>query len=370
MEISVACSDFREGLQQVVNVIPSKTTVPILSHILFEVENERVTLVATDLEISLKTTVPATVNAEGSITIPGRLLFDVVRELPDIPLSMNVEEGNRIILKSSRGQYMFFGGDSKDFPQLPTIDVKNEITLKKEELKRLIEKTVFAVSMDELRSALMGVLFQFRKSELRAISTDGHRLVRIKNSKFITTDDIDDVIVPLKALNLLLKSLDDEGDIKISFADNYITFDLDNTAINAALIDAKYPDYEKVIPQGNNNTLLINREEFMAGLRTISILANKTTQQIKIKLQPSSIILTSQDMDRGEGEETIDAEYTGDSMEIGFNSTYLQEVLKHIDTDEAIFKFGSSTSAALAFPASQVENEDILTLVMPIKLRD
>ncbi|MFC1557349.1 DNA polymerase III subunit beta, partial [candidate division KSB1 bacterium] len=222
----------------------------------------------------------------------------------------------------------------------------------------------------ELRAALMGVLFQVRKNELCAVATDGHRLVRIINKDFSGPDGVDDVIVPLKALNLLLKNLDEEGDIKISFAHNYITFDLDDAAINATLIDAKYPEYEKVIPVDNEKKLVIKREEFISALRTISVLANRITQQIKIQLKPNGITLVSQDMDRGEGEETVGAEYTGEEMEIGFNSNYLLDILRHIDTDEVVFRFGSPTSASLAFPNDQEENEDILMLVMPIKLRD
>jgi len=370
MDISVACSDLKKGLQQVINVIPSKTTVPILGHVLFEVQGGHLTLSATDLEISLKTSLPATVNNEGSITIPGRLLYDVVRELPDIPLTMSVEDGNRIILKSSRGRYTFFGEDAKDFPQLPTIDVKHEISFKKELLKRHIEKTIFAVSVDELRAALMGVLFQVSENEFRSVSTDGHRLVQIANTEFSTDAHVDDVIVPLKALNLLMKNLDDEGDIKISFAHSYVSFDLENASINATLIDAKYPDYEKVIPADNQNKLVVNRNEFMTALRTISVLANKITQQIKINLESKSITMVSQDMDRGEGEETISGDFSGSPMEIGFNSAYLLDILRNIDTDEVVFKFGSSTNAALAFPSEQSENENILMLVMPIKLRD
>ncbi len=370
MNISVACSDLKRGLQQVINVIPSKTTVPILGHVLMEAVGDRLKLSATDLEISLKTSVPATVNGEGTVTISGRLLFEIVRELPDIPLTMTVEEGNRILLKSSRGKYTFFGEDSKDFPQLPLIDVKHEITFKKETLKRHIEKTVFAVSIDELRAALMGVLFQVRETEFRTVSTDGHRLVRLTNKEFKYDKDIEDVIIPIKALNLLLKNLDGEGEIKISFANSYVAFDLEEASINATLIDARYPEYEKVIPADNENELIIKRDDFISGLRTISVLANKITQQIKINIEPSKITLISQDMDRGEGEETIDAEFKGSPMEVGYNSGYMLDVLRHVDTEDVIFKFGTPTSATLAFPAAQAEAEDMLMLVMPIKLRD
>jgi len=370
MDITIACSDLKKGLQQVISVIPTKTTVPILSHILIEARGGQMTLSATDLEVSLQTTVAATVEEEGSVTILGRLWYDVVKEIPDIPLKIDVDENNRITMKSTRGQYTFFGEDSNDFPQLPTMDIKQEVTIDRETLKRYIEKTIFSVSVDELRASLTGVLFQVQENEFRTVATDGHRLVRIIDTGFRTPQAAEDVIVPLKALNLLLKNLDSGRDVKISFASNYIAFDLEDASISASLIDAKYPDYDKVIPKENSNKLLIKRDEFISALRTVSVLANKITQQIKIKLEPSKITIASQDMDRGEGIETIDAEYSGEPIEIGFNSSYVLDILQHIDTEEVSFHFGESTGAALAFPSAQKEKEDILMLVMPIKLRD
>jgi len=370
MKFSIPCSELKTGLQQVINVIPSKTTLPILSHILFEAKSGQLTLSATDLEVSLKTRIQATVESEGSVTISGHLLFDVIRELPDIPLNIIKEENNRIILTFAKNKYTFFGEDAKDYPQLPAIDVKYEIAFDKKKLQRYIEKTIFATSTDELRPALMGVLFQVGKNDYRAISTDGHRLVKIVDKSFTAQNTIDDVIVPVKALNLLLKNIEGDGDIKISFATNYIVFDLENTSISATLIEGKYPDYDKVIPLNEEKKLIVNREKFILSLRTVSVLANKITQQIKVNLEPDKITITSEDMDRGEGIEIVEAEYTGEPMEIGFNSNYLLDVLKHLDTEDIIFTFNTSVSAALVFPITQEKDEDILMLVMPIKLKD
>jgi len=370
MKFNIPCSKLKMGLQQVIDVIPAKTTLPILSHILFEAKSGQLTLSATDLEVSLKTQLQATIESEGSVTIPGRLLFDVVRELPDVPLNISKDESNRIILTFSKNKYTFFGGDDKDYPQLPAIDVKYEITFDKKKLQRYVEKTIFATSTDELRPALMGVLFQVGENDYKAVSTDGHRLVKIIDKSFTTKDIIDDVIIPVKGLNLLLKSIDGDGDIKISFATNYIVFDLENTSISATLMEGKYPDYEKVIPLNEHKKLVINREKFISSLRTVSVLANKITQQIKIDIEPDKVTITSEDMDLGEGIEIVEAEYTGEPMEIGFNSNYLLEVLSHLDTEDVIFTFDTSVSAALVFPMIQEEDENLLMLVMPIKLKE
>ncbi|MFC1563895.1 DNA polymerase III subunit beta [candidate division KSB1 bacterium] len=370
MKFSVSCSDLKTGMQQIINVIPSKTTLPILGHVLFEAKDNTLSLSGTDLEVTLNTKIPATIEQEGAITINGRLIFDVIREIPDIPLEISVDESNRVLMKYSRGQYTFFGEDSKDFPQLPSIDVKHEVKYSTGNLKRLIEKTIFAVSTDELRAALMGILLQVKENECRAVSTDGHRLSRIIDKNFSATEELNDVIIPTKALNLLNKGLDEKGDVKIALAENHIVFELENLVISATLIEGRYPDYEKVIPHNNEKILRVNREQVVSALRTVSVLANKITQQVRLKVSLNNIVISSQDMDKGEGFESLEAEYSGEELEIGFNSNYLVEILKHIDTENVLFHFDTATSATLLFPENQSENEDLLMLVMPIKLRD
>lgn len=370
MKFTISCSDLKAGMQQVINVIPSKTTLPILNHVLIEAKDGRLTFSATDLEISLNTSVNATVEEDGAITIPGKLLYDVIREIPDIPINITTDDSNRILFKYSRGEYTFYGEDAKDFPKLPAIDVKNEVTFAKSKFKRLIDKTSFAVSNDELRAALMGVLFQIREDKCIAVSTDGHRLARIIDTGFTATTAADDMIVPVKALHLISKNLEGEGDLKISFAENHIVIITDSVTISVTLIDGKYPDYEKVIPANDTKKMVLNRAELVSSLRTVSVLANKITQQVKLQISSNKVVITSQDMDRGEGHETIECDYNGEDMEIGFNSAYIVDVLKHIDTENVEFKLDTSTSATLIFPEKQNENEDLLTLVMPIKLRD
>ncbi len=370
MNITVGCGELKSGLQHVINVIPSKTTLPILNHVLIEASGGRLTLSATDLEVSLRTHVDVTIEEEGSTTIQGRLLYDVVREIPDVPISLKTDDNKRIIMSYSRGRYTFFGENPKEFPQRPAIDVEHEIVIEKKKFSRNLDKTIFAVSNDELRAALMGVLLQIRENEYRAVATDGHRLVRIIDKGFITDEAIDDVIVPVKALNLLQKNLEGDGNIKISFGSNHVVFDLDKASISASLIEGKYPDYEKVIPVNDNKKLIINREQLITALRTISVVANKITQQIKIYIEQDKVTVTSRDMDRGEGIETIEAEYTGDPLDIGFNSAYLLDVLRHIDTENVIIRLDTAVSATLVFPMKQEKDEDLLMLVMPIKLRE
>jgi len=370
MKFSIPCVELKRCLQHITGVIPSKTTLPALNQILLQAKNGTLTITATDLEISIKITVQASVETEGSITITGRLLYDFVREIPDAPLQFSVEDKS-IHIQYPRGKYTFFGQDPLEYPQLPEIEKKQSLTINKRALFRHLDKVIFAVAVEELRPALTGVLFQIRQKEYRLVSTDGHRLVKIINTNFSAPEDIPDVIIPVKALNLLLKVFGDgEGEINLSFAQRYVLFESENAAISATLIEGKFPEYERVIPTNEHKQLIINREQFNSSLRAASVVAHHINQQIKLSIQSDKVNIFAQDMDLGEGVETVEAEYTGDPIEIGFSASYLLAILNHIDTEHVKLRFDTPVSAALVFPMVQREGEDILMLVMPIKLAE
>jgi DNA polymerase-3 subunit beta len=368
MKFTISCGELKHCLQHIISVIPSKTTLPSLNQILLQAKNGVLTITATDLEISIKTVIPTTIETEGSITITGRLLYDFVREIPDTPIQFSVE-GKSIYIQYPRGKYTFFGQDPLEYPQLPEIDKKQSISINKQSLLRHIEKVIFAVALEELRPALTGVLFQIRQNQYRLISTDGHRLVRVINNKFSSSEDVPDIIIPIKALTLLPKICGDgDEDIKMSFAQRYVLFESQNAALSVTLIEGKFPDYERVIPANEHKQLIINREQFSSSLRAASVVAHHINQQVKLSLQPDKITIFAQDMDLGEGIETVEAEYTGDPLEIGFSAVYLLAVLNHIDTEHVRLRFDTPVSATLVFPMTQNEGEDILMLIMPIKL--
>lgn len=369
MEFSVSAGLFREGLQKAVNVIPSKTTFPIINHVLITTDGDKIAVTGTDLEVSLKTTIPVQVKQKGSLALPGKIVSDILRQMPDVELLIKAEQGNRVLIKTDFGEYHISGENEKEFPSLPEIDVKDKIKLKCDVLLRIIDKTSFAVSVGEIRSSLMGVYFQILKNEIRGVGTDGHRLVKVVNTSVKPGKDMGGYIISKKSLDLLTKNAENIEEIEISLGESYIIFNLGDTVIYSRLLEGIYPDYEKVIPKTNDKRLVVNRESIEASLRRVSIFANKITHQVLLGLKTGELELKTQDSDFGkEAVEQISAEYSGEDLLMGYNAMYLMDILRHVDTDDVEFNFGSSTSAGLVTPAVQNEGEEIVMLVMPIKL--
>ena len=369
MEFSTPTSMFRDGLQRAASVIPSKTTFPILNHVLLAVEDKKLSITATDLEVSLMTTLPVEVVSKGSIALPGKIINDIIRQMPDVTLTVKLEEGNRVTLKTDFGEYHISGENEKEFPSLPEFEVKEKIKIDCRTFLRMIEKTSFAVSAGEIRSSLMGIYLQFLEKEIRAIGTDGHRLVKVVNRNVQPGKDMGGYIVSKKSLELLTRNAEEKEEIEISLGESYFVLDLGDTTIFSRLLEGIYPDYEKVIPKNNDRHLQVGREPLESSIRRVSIFANKITQQVLLSLNKGEMELTTKDSDFGkEAVEKIPMDYDGESMVIGYNANYIVDILKHVDTDDVIFDFGSSTSAGLVSPAEQLEGEDLLMLVMPIKL--
>ena len=371
MKFSVNSSDLKSVLLSVINVVPLKTTLPILGNVLFSVKDNTLVLSATDLEVTVETSIKVESEGEGGIALPARIVGDIIRQLPDIPLDILIDDNYRAVIKTAVGEYVIAGENESEFPAKPSVDVKEEIEIDSDILERMILKTIFAVSSGEVRSSLMGVYFQFLKDEFRAVSTDGHRLVKIVRKDITIKEDIGGFIIPPKALNQFLKNKKESEKVNISISDNYLVFSFDNYVVYSRLIEGIYPGYEKVIPTDNKNSLELERELMESSLRRVSIFANKVTQQVKLRLLKDSVEISAEDSDFGkEGKEAVPAKYADEEMTIGYNAGYVLDILGHIDTDKVVFMFDTPTSAGLIYPSEQQDNEDMLTLVMPIKLTD
>ena len=376
MHFSVEKSLFLNLLQKVVGVIPSKTSIPILSNILFELEAEQLTLSGTDLEISISATIQVEMEQEGALTIPARMLLDIVRELPDIPLEFSSDPLGNVTLKTEKGTYKLAGVPKDEFPNITIEENDGQITVTSKQLSRMITKTIFAVSSDELRTTLMGVFVQISADDLRMVATDGHRLSKIVDQHFSSSELEKSMIIPTKALNLILKNFDSLSDkepisVQISFGENHATFSWEGTAIYTKLIEGKYPKYENVIPFDNDLRLLVDRDSLQASVKRVSIFSNSITHQIRFVITASQVDIRSEDVEfGGEAKETLPADFNGPDMEMGYNAQYVLECLKNIDTPELVFLVKDPKSAALIQPATQKEGEDFQMLLMPIRLRE
>jgi DNA polymerase-3 subunit beta len=368
MKFTTTTGEIQRVLSKVGGVVPTKSTMPILENFLFDLLNNTLTITATDLEISQTTSLDVKGSEDGKIAVPAKRLNDTVRALPDTELVFAIDTtSNKIKITTKSGEYHITGEGAKDFPAVPPFNGKEEISLDSALVRKIIHRTSFAVSTDELRPAMMGVLLQSKGSELRSVATDGHRLVRCsyKTPKSALKKDI---IIPAKALNIVSKSIEG-GSVKMGMSDTHVKFEFDKNIIVSRLIDETYPNYESVIPTENDKTMTVNREQLAATVRRVALYASATTHQIRLGVVKSGLTVSAQDVDfGGEAKENLECEYTSDSLDIGFNSTYLVDILSHLESEQVSFKFSSPTRAGIVSPAGDKGDEDVLMLVMPVRL--
>jgi len=367
MKFNVSSSELVNALSAVSGAVPNKATLPILETILFESNGDQLRLTATDLEISIIESMEADIDDGGAVAIPARRLIETLRQLPDIPVAFEVDEKFNVKFRTDKGTYKLVGEDPDEFPEVPSLDEGHTLETSKDEMIKAIDKTLFAVSNDDLRPAMMGVYFDIGPEESKFVATDGHRLVKyIKED--LTSDEEVDFIVPEKALNLVQKALHDE-ECHLTITEDHARFKSGNTIVITRLINEQYPNYESVIPKDNEKTLVINKEQMLATVKRVAIFSSSTTRQIRLQLNPDKLTIRAEDIDMSsEAKETISCDYDDDEMEIGFNAKYLADVLGNVDDEEVYFEFSTPNRAGIVKPSDEEENERILMLVMPVML--
>ena len=372
MKFSVPRNEIYRAIQKIFVVVPTKTTTPILYDILFELDGNSLKITATDLEILTSTTLKVKGKKNGTAAIPAKFVNDIIRELGNVEIMFEMEESFRIKLSTDQGEYIIVGDPGDDFPLLPVEEDMKMFDINQKTIKRMIEKTIFAVSQDELRPALMGILFQILPDQLKMIGTDGHRLSRIIHKSFDSNLEKVDFIVPTKALTLLDKNIEmPDKAVKISFSKNYVIFDIETMKIFSRLVDSEFPDYNSVIPENNNKSLLAETALLLGSIKRVSIFSSTLTHQIQFAIKKDKMEVFSQDIDvGGEGRETITVEFSDEPLDIGFNAQYFIDVLKHISTDQVNVMLDTPITAVIVSPAEQEENEDLLMILMPVRLNE
>jgi len=368
MDFSILRGDLYKALQKVTNVIPAKTTIEILYNVLLYTEDNTLKIIATDLEITQISWCKCKVKEQGAIAIPGKLLIDILREMPDTELNFKIDNNYKIELKSSFGEYKLSGQNKNDYPSIPVLESEDKIEIKNIYLKRMIEKTMFACSTDNLRPALTGVFCQIYNDHIRMVSTDGHRLVKIINNDF-SSDIQKEIIIPTRALNLVARNLSDKGEQRIVLGKSHILFNFEDTLIYSRIINEPYPDYERVIPENNSKELIVKRDDIIASVKRVSLFSNPISYQVKINVNENKISIFAQDIDfGGEAHEIVDCQYAAPELEIAYNANYLLDVFRHIDTDDIRFSMETSDGPGLVYPQKQDTNEELLMLIMPVRL--
>ncbi|KAA3634556.1 MAG: DNA polymerase III subunit beta [Bacteroidetes bacterium] len=369
MKFSVSSAELLKQLQIAGGAIGSNPVLPILEDFLFTISNNKLTIAATDLETSIITELEVMSDSDGVVAIPGKILLETLKALPQQPITFAIDDSTYSIeITSAFGKYRLAGENGQDFPAIPEAESTDSITLPSQRLAQGINKTIFAASNDELRPSMTGVYFQIDFNKLILVATDAHKLV-----KYTFTDIESEVstsfIVPKKALNLLKGALPSGDEVKLSFNKAHTFFSFGNTQLITRLIDARYPDYNAVIPVDNPNLLLVNRSDFQNSLKRIVIYANKTTNQVVLNINEGSLTVSAQDLDfANEATEQLTCNYDGDPLNIAFNAKFLVEMLSVLESEEVKIELSEPSRAGILSPVEEVDGEEILMLVMPVML--
>jgi DNA polymerase-3 subunit beta len=369
MNFVISSATLLKHLQGISGVLSTSNTLPILDNFLFEINDGRLTVSASDLETTMRTSLDVEAKEEGKIAIPAKLLLDVLKNLPDQPCTFLVnDETFAVEIAYDNGKSKMVGFDGDDFPRTPALEQSSSIRISGSILSNAINKTLFATGVDDLRPVMSGVFCEFSPESITFVATDAHKLVRYTRTDS-QADGSSSFILPKKPLNLLKGNLKGDEEVKLEYNDSNAVFTFNETILVCRLIDGKYPNYEAVIPKENPNVLMIDRLQFLSSIKRVSIFANKTTHQIKLKLAGSELALSAEDIDfANEANERLTCNYSGEDMEIGFNSRFLMEMLNNIDSSEIRLEMSEPSRAGLLIPAEMAEDEDILMLVMPVML--
>tara|TARA_B100000927_G_scaffold59312_1_gene46052 strand:- start:423 stop:1538 length:1116 start_codon:yes stop_codon:yes gene_type:complete len=369
MKFIISSQSLLKQLQCIAGVLNSSNTLPILDNILFEIKEQVLTISCSDLESTITSKINIDAKSEGSIAIPAKILIDILKTFPDHPLTFSIDGNMSIEIASDYGKYKLSGFNGEEFPKSPIIESPSTVNISGFILQRAIEKTIFASGNDDLRPVMSGVFIQLSKNDVTFVATDAHKLVRYRKSK-VSSSSESSFIVPKKPMNLLKGLLSNfEDDVIINYNESNATFRFGDTILTCRLIDGKYPNYEAVIPNENPNILTIDRNIFLQSIKRVSIFANKTTHQVRLKINGSELNISAEDIDfSNEATERLTCSYKGDSIEIGFNSRFLIEMLNNMDTENVIFELSAPNRAGLLSPELNEKEESVLMLVMPVML--
>jgi DNA polymerase III subunit beta len=370
MRFTISREKLQEGLAAVAASIPAKTTLPVLANILVETTDKGIRLSGTDLDIAVSTEVSADVESSGSITIPAKKLTEIARELPPAPVRIAAAGEQRVVLDCGRAHFKLLGLPRDEFPTFPAIRFQDSWRVRSGELQKLISHTAFAVSTEESRPILNGVLWELRPERMRMVATNGHRLARMDSPIKAASAPSSDLIVPPKALEQIRRLFPADEELEIAKGDNHLGFRSPFTAVYTRLIEGPYPNYEQVIPKDNDRIAIADRQALVGALKRMSVIASDQTHRIRLAFNAGMLKFSVQTPDLGEATDELPIRFTGDPLDIGFNASYLLEILRYIPTEEVRMTFKAPERAATMEPEGWNDQASYLCLVMPLRLVD
>ena len=374
MKFDVSSSALLTRLQAISKVIASKNTLPILDSFLFHLQDNKLTLTASDVETRLVTSVDVmNVEGEGRFAVSAKILLEPLKKLPEQPLTFDINDENlEIFIYFENGKYNFIGQKGDTYPQQkPLQDMAFSLTMESQILLNGVNRALFATGEDELRPIMNGVFFDIQSDRLTFVASDGHKLVRLRNNS-VKSENAASFILPKKPANLLKSILAKNPEpVKIKFDENNAYFATNNFEMVCRLIEGRYPNYNSVIPQDNPNKLTIDRLVFLSALERVAVFSNPASTLVKLQLTNDLLVVSAQDIDFStSAEEKMNCQYGGMDLSIGFRGNFLIEMLGNISASEIIFALADPARAGVIVPAEDEENEELLMLMMPMVLND
>ena len=370
MRFTISREKLQEGLAAVTAAVPAKTTLPVLSNLLVETTERGIRLSATDLDIAVSTEVSADVETPGSITIPAKKLSEIARELPPSPVKVSASGEQRVAIECGRSRFKLLGLPRDEFPSFPTVRFNESWRVKSGDLQKLISHVAFAVSTEESRPILNGVLWELREDRMRMVATNGHRLSKMELPVESSSAPPGDLIVPPKALEQIKRLFPAEEELEIARGENHLGFRSPFTSVFTRLVEGPYPNYEQVIPKDNDRFCLCDKAALTSALKRMSVIASDQTHRIKMSFNTGMLKFSVTTPDLGEASDELPVNYNGDQLDIGFNATYLLEILRYMPTEQVRLTFKAPERAATIEPEGWDDPAKYLCLVMPLRLMD
>jgi DNA polymerase-3 subunit beta len=363
MELQVARDPFLRALQLVQNIVETRQTLPILANVLIDAQEGGLHVAATDLEVGVRVTVPATIVRPGAITLAARKLLELVRELPAQPVTLKLQENGWVQLLCGAAAFRLVGLPAEEYPPLETGDAEGWVSIDGGRLRSLLARTAYAMSQDESRPFLNGVYMLVRKGELRLVATDGHRLALAR----VTVEAEGEMsgIVPRKAVGEMGRVLSGNEAASLALRENQFLLRTPGFVLVSKLVEGTFPSYEQVLPKAHPRRLTIEREPLIAALRRVSVVADDRTRPIRLTAAPGALRLAASSQELGEAEEVLPAEFTGEELPIGFNTRYILDALVPMDCERVVIDLKDSLSPGVFKSAA---DEDHLCVIMPMRI--
>jgi DNA polymerase-3 subunit beta len=362
MKIKVMKEDLLNAIQSVQNVVSTKVTLPILSNIMIEAKKDVLKLNATDLDLGISCEIPVEIIEEGAITIPAKRFSDIVRELPSGDIIVHAKKNNQIDIEGKKCRFKLNGLPKDEFPKFPEFKDKEDIEIEQKIFKEMLKMTAFAVSHEESRYVLNGLLVEISDNKICVVATDGRRLAKVEKKLPKTVKKEISVIIPIKAIHEINRHLKDEGVFSLAVGTNQVLFNINGVLIVTRIIEGEFPNYNQVIPKPVSNRIKINTEEFLASIKRASLLTTPDFQAVKFEVFPDKMVISKTTPDVGESREEILVEYSGSEIVVGFNPQFLIDFLKNVEDDHVGLELLGVDKPAV------MRLDDYLYLALPMRI--